>query len=130
VDANPTKNIVRAYLGMPLIVRAKDRLLNMTVRETRPVCRRGTQTSSALRTSSRHIEHLRLIASLVEERQHLTILNRLSHRFQRLQTGRSGRPPPLDISACCWNASQGNFSNGIRSKQLSIISGRGFTPGD
>ncbi len=130
---NPTKNIVRAYLGMPLIVRGEViGFLNIDSWEPDRFAEEDAQHLQRFADYvAATIEHLRLIASLEEERQHLTMLNRLSQSLSETLQLEEVAARALEHLGVMLNASQGIISQwDPEAKQLSIISGQGITPED
>lgn len=128
---NPTKNIVRAYLAMPLIVRGEViGFLNIDSWEPDRFAEEDAQHLQRFADYvAATIEHLRLIASLEEERQHLTMLNRLSQSLSETLQLEEVAARALEHLGVMLHASQGVISQwDPEAKQLSIISGQGITP--
>ncbi|HNT77292.1 MAG TPA: GAF domain-containing protein [Anaerolineae bacterium] len=128
---NPNKNIVSAYLAMPLIVRGEViGFLNIDSWETDRFAEEDAQHLQRFADYvAATIEHLRLIASLEEERQRLSMLNRLSQSLSETLLLEEVAARALEHLGVILHASQGIISQWDPEKaQLSVISGQGITP--
>lgn len=128
---NPNKSIVGAYLAVPLIVRGEALgFLNVDSWETDRFADEDAQHLQRFADYvAATIEHLRLIASLEEERQHLTMLNRLSQSLSETLHLEEVAARALEHLGAMLHASQGIiYQWEPETAQLSVISGQGITP--